>query len=428
MVRDFRLLCWGLPLWAVGLLTCGTASGDVIKLKSGGELRGKIVKSAATDTVTLETLAGGTIAVPADDVQFLARRPVTVEEYEVRARRADNTAAAQWELAQWCRDRKLTNERTVHLQRVIELDPEHEPAHVALGHVWKEGGWVDYDQYMADRGYVKHKGKYVTQQEFDLLKKTADELKREQDWSAKIRLWTGWITGPHPDRRQNGLVALQGVEDVDAAPAVTRILGAHQSKDVRMLGVAILSQSPGEKSAAGLVKFSLRDDDPDVRHAALQGIPETQFDRVRPLFVKELRSQSNPVVCRAATALGRVGDDDAIEPLIAALVTTHHYEVRIPIGQTYSFGTNGTMGNSNPALPPDIEMALRAGQYPNGVIINNPTDPAKWKQAIIRRDHQNAEVLTALQKLTGEDYGYDERTWRLWWAAKKHDGATLSKS
>jgi hypothetical protein len=427
MCRHFRLLCRSLSLVTAWLAVGGLTSGDVIKLKSGGELRGKIVKSAATDTVTLETLAGGTIAVPAEDVQFQARRSLSVEEYEVRARQADDTAAAQWELAQWCKDRKLTNERAAHLQRVIELDPDHEPAHVALGHVWKDGGWVDYDQYMADRGYVKYKGKYVTQQEFDLLKKTADELKREQDWNGKIRLWAGWITGPHPERRQNGWAALQAVDDADAAPAVVRQLGSHQAKEVRMLGVAILSQSPGEKSATGLVKLLLKDDDADVRQAALLGIPESQFDRVRPQFVKELRSQSNAVVCRAATALGRVGDEDAIEPLIAALVTTHHYEVRIPVGQTYSFGTNGTMG-SNPSLPPDIEMALRAGQFPNGVIVNNPADPAKWKQAVIRRDHQNAEVLAALQKLTGEDYGYDERTWRLWWAAKKHDGATVSKS
>ena len=30
------------------------------------------------------------------------------------------------------------------------------------------------------------------------------------------------------------------------------------------------------------------------------------------------------------------------------------------------------------------------------------------------------EVLAALRKITGESFGFDERTWRLWWAAKKN--------
>jgi hypothetical protein len=409
-------------------LACATASADVIRLKAGGELRGKIVKSSTTDFVALETLSGGVITVAADDVQFVARRSVAIEEHEVRSRQAADTALAQWDLALWCKDRKLTEQRTGHLQRVVELDPNHEAAHAALGHVWKDGAWVDWEQYMADRGYVKHKGKYVTQQEFDLLKKTADELKREQDWYPKVRLWLGWVTGPHADRRQNGLTALTAIDDLDATPAVAKFLGAHPSKEVRLLGVSILSQCPGEKSSTGLVRVALRDDDGDVRTAALQGLPESQFERVRPLFVKELRNASNAVVCRAATALGQMGDEASVEPLITALVTTHHYEVRVPIGPTYSFGADGSMGNANSAIPPEVEAALRTGQLPQGVILLNPPDPARMRTAAVRKEHQNAEVLAALRTLTGEDYGYDERTWQLWWAAKKHDGATLSKS
>ncbi|MDZ4684341.1 MAG: HEAT repeat domain-containing protein [Planctomycetaceae bacterium] len=425
--QSLRNTTAGLAGWL--LLGCATlAHGDLIKLKSGGELRGKIVKTAATDSVTLESIAGATIVVPADDVQFVTRRPAIVEEYEVRARRADDTIDGQWELAKWCKDRKLTTERTIHLQRVVELDPDHKPAHVALGHVWKEGAWVDWDQYMATRGFVKYKGKFVTQQELDLLKKSADELKREQEWYPKIRLWAGWITGPHAERRQNGLTALQAVDDADAAPAVLRFLGNHPAKDVRLLGVAILSHSDGEKSASSLVKLALRDEDGDVRSAAMQGIPESQFDRIRPLFIKELRSESNPVVCRAATALARLGNEDAVAPLIEALITAHHYEVRLPIGQTYSFGTDGSYGGQSGALPPDVEAALRTGQLPMGVVMHTPTDPAKMRTVVVRKEHQNAEALAALQTLTGEDYGYDERTWRLWWAAKKHDGGTLSKS
>ncbi|MDX1965884.1 MAG: hypothetical protein SFV23_01825, partial [Planctomycetaceae bacterium] len=62
-------------------------------------------------------------------------------------------------------------------------------------------------------------------------------------------------------------------------------------------------------------------------------------------------------------------------------------------------------------------------------LLNSP-DPvqnvqSKW--VVVQQDHQNADVLATLQKLTGEDFRYDERTWHLWWAAQKHAGG-LGKS
>jgi hypothetical protein len=428
-----RLLC-------LAALTCGlfpaSVWADLIKLKSGGEVRGKIATIAATpatDTVTIETPTGATVTLPAADVQFITRRPPAVEEYEVRARHAADTVDAQWDLAQWCRERRLLTERTEHLQRVIDLDPDHEPARQALGHVWKDGAWVDLDVYMAARGFVKHKGRYITQQELDLLQKTAEELRREQEWNPKIRLWSVWLTGNRADRRQEALAALQGVEDPDAAPSVIRFLAGHAVRDVRLLGVAILSRSGGEKSANGLVRITLRDDDADVRAAALTGIPAAQYTTVRPLFIKELKNDANTIVCRAAAALQQVGNEDAISPLIDALITAHAFEVRVPAlpGQTYSFSTDGSFGQGM-ALPPDIELALRTGQMPQGVmILPTPMEQVArqiGKTVVVRREFQNAEALAALQALTGEDYGYDERSWRLWWAAKKHESGTLSKS
>ena len=54
------------------------------------------------------------------------------------------------------------------------------------------------------------------------------------------------------------------------------------------------------------------------------------------------------------------------------------------------------------------------------MIVNTPNQPPKPKRKmVVKRDHQNAEVLTALQRITGKNFGYDERTWRLWWNAEK---------
>ncbi len=422
----------GLLLALPGVLTTDFVRADVVRLQTGAEIRGEIIeKPSAPAPLVIETLAGARIAVPADSIAFVTRRSRAHEEYEVRARSTADAVEAQWELALWCKSQRLTEQHERHAEQVISLQPDHEPAHRALGHVWKEDAWVDMDVYMTERGYVKHKGRWITRQEFDLLEKTTAELTREQEYFPKIRLWTGWVTGNHHDRAQKGLQAFQELADPDASPAIVRLMGKHPSRDVRLLAVQTLGQLPGPKSAAALSQFVVADPDQDVAQAALAGIPADQHTNVQAIFITKLKSNSNSEVNRAANALARVGDDQAVIPLINALITSHKYVVRAGSESSYSFGTNGTMGGG-PGLPPNIEAGLRTGQYPNGVIVmNSPLMPStaniSTRIVTVKQDQQNPEVLVALQKLTGEDFRYDERTWHLWWTAQKHNGG-LSKS
>lgn len=406
---------------------------DVVRLNSGTEFHGKIATTAASDTVTIDLLSGGRISVPAGDVTMQVVRPVAIEEYELRHRQVADTVEARWALAEWCRTKGLAAQREMQLTRLVELEPDHERARAALGHVWKDGAWVDWDAYMTARGYVKHKGKYITQQELELLEKTSEELKREQEWFPKVRLWTGWITANNATRAQQGMTALRDLKDPDAAPAIARFLGEHSSRDLRLLGVNLLTQGGGLKSAVALSKVALKDHDQEIRFAALNGIEKPFHEKVQALFIKELRNENNAVVNRAAAGLMRVGDERCVPQLIDALVTAHKYEVRVPggSGQTYSFGTNGTFAQPTTTLPADVEAAIRTGQLPQGAVFLNSPNGAEnnlTRTVIVRVEHQNTDVRAALLRLTNEDFGYDERLWHLWWSAKKHQGAPLTNS
>lgn len=422
----YRRVCCGAALLAAlagGLLS---ASADVVRLHAGGELRGRLLSSSQADPVTLETLAGVRIDVAAADVAFITQRPLALEEYEVRSRKVPTTAAAHWDLALWCRDAKLAEQFTEQCRMVVQIDPEHEAAHRALGHVERDGQWVDLDEYMTERGYVKHKGRWITQPELDLLQKTAAELEREQAWYPNIRLWTTWVTGKFADRQQKGLAALQEIRDDDAAPAVVRLMGQHAARDVRLLAVQILSQGSGPKSAMALANLTIADPDETVSDAALAGIPEQHYLSTQDLFIQKLRSPSNPEVNRAGAALRRVGNVDAVPQLIQALITTHRYRVRVrgTGAPAYSFGADGSFAGPV-GLPPGIEAGLRTGQFPNGVILLNSPDPAQdagTRIVTVRQEQQNPEVLATLRAMTGGDFGYDERTWQLWWSAQKHAG------
>src|SRR5688572_5766918 len=94
-------------------LAPAAAAGDVVKLKSGGEVRGVIVEAdpagsvGSGEAVTVETPSGGRITLPRADVEFVTARPRLVEEYEVKAKAAPDTVAGLWALAEWCRENRL---------------------------------------------------------------------------------------------------------------------------------------------------------------------------------------------------------------------------------------------------------------------------------------------------------------------------------
>jgi hypothetical protein len=418
--------------WAALLGCISPAQADLVKLINGGEVRGKLIAGgkAHSELVVMETLNGVTISVARADMKLLAMRPLDIEEYETRARRMDDTLPAHWDLSEWCRQQGLSKQREHHLLRIVEIDPFHEKAQTALGRVWHEGAWVDRDEMMASRGYVKYKNRYVTVQELDLIQKTSDELATERDWFQKLKTWHAWLVGRNEDRQRQGLLAIQQIEDPHAAPAVIRFLCEDKQRELRVLGVSVLSKLTGSKGAAGLVKLSLYDPDEDVRYASLNGIAEDDFDYAQTAYIRELRNSLNAVVCRAAAGLARVGDERAIGPLIDALVTSHKYQVQtnVPAQNVYSGSTDGSVSGSALAggpLPPEVEIAIRTGQLPQGAVMAPPIGgiPVQRKTTTVTVNQPNQDSLTTLQKLTGQNFGFDERTWRLWWAAEKTTGA-----
>ena len=404
-----------------------TADADLVKLNNGGELRGKIVQNGnSKQALRLETLTGAVVVVDVDQTQFVTIRSAAVEEYETRARRlgVDNDSwEAHWELSEWCRQRGLSAQRQIHLRRVTELSPDFEKAQTGLGRVWHDGSWVDRDELMISKGYVKYKNKYITPQELEIIEKTSDELQRDKTWIQRVRVWRAWLDGPSEDKARQAVAELKAVGDPHAAPAVIKFLATDSRVNVRELAISVLVKIGGPKAAIGLVNLALFDESIDIRAAALDGIGREQYVAAQNAFIQALRNESNFVVCRAGYALGKIGDKKAVGPLIDALVTAHNYQVTsdIPSSPVYSFSADGNFAQNTPSLPPHIEAAVRTGQLLPPVYVQSENQVPR-KVVSVRVEHRNAEVLAALESLTDKDFGYDKRTWSLWWAAEKNQG------
>ena len=283
---------------------------------------------------------------------------------------------------------------------------------------------MTYDEARRAEGYVKHKGRYILPQELELIQKTDAELKAEQDWYKQVRLWKAWLAGRNRKRQQDGWEKLNAIEDPHAVAALKQNFDEEENAQLRQFYVTILRKIPGDKPVRPLVGRALFDTNLEIRYQAVNSLKPKQFPAATKIFVRELGHESNQVVLRAARGLGRVADEKVVPDLIAALTTTHRYRVRVPAKSgTLSFGSDGLFANSGQtSLPPDVEAMLRGGQYPNGVNVNNPSinQLQRTKIVKVKYDHQNGEVLASLQKLTGVNYGYNQRNWRLWWTAKKN--------
>lgn len=416
------MLCGLVPnlLWA-----------DVVKLKDGGEIRGTVKpadpkarreKGAEPEDLVIESLTGAEIVVAREEVVFITKRPRNVEEYESLARRVADTVEARWELAEWCRKHGLTDARKEQLNRILELDPEHKPAHYGLNHHRQGNTWVSPEEADAEllaAGYVRYKGRLITTLERDLLESGVTRQQEQNEWRPKIRFWLIGLNSRDAARRADAVVKFRELRDPDAIPAIVDFMLSDANVELRRLAVQTLVQMEGTVAVPALVRVALSDADQSLQSSTAQSMSDEQRAAAVPFYQRALRDESNMIVRRASVLLGRSGARQVIPTLIEALATSH--KIRVPQGPAYaaSFNRNGSMAGPESVLPPEIEAAMRAGQLPYGVVIDNsnrPAAPVKW--VTVRVPLQNVETLEALRTLTQQDFGYDKRAWRLWWQAQ----------
>jgi HEAT repeat protein len=426
-----------LLLAALLMPPAGIVHADVIRLKNGGEIRGQMDRAkAAAEEGPLEivTQLGIRLRVAREDVDFYVFRSARIEEYETRSRRAEMTVEDQWALAQWCARQHLDEQRQAHLYKVIQIDPDHEQARKLLDHVRHRGNWVSREEMMRDHGYVKYKNHYVTLQEMALIEQSAQEEELNKEWVDRIKRWRAELYSSSPVRSRAAWEALQQLEDPAAVPALVHLFQNHDDRSARLLMVEILAAIDSPAAAEGLASQAIFDSEPEIRQAALQAIPKAYYPDAGRWFADQLTHSENAIVNRAGVALQQVGSEEVLGDLINSLVTSHSYTVYVPYRDGIAFNIDKNSGNSriSSVLPPQIEALARAGQLPYGVQVNPAPgyatgDEVKWKPVKMQRTIRNQGVLSALETLTDENFGFDQRLWRLWLASHKNQGVSLSK-
>jgi HEAT repeat protein len=371
------------------------ARGDVFELANGGRVEGRLVQSGdgAEKTVVVELAAGGQLTIARSQIARVNTISPDEAEYEKRARTSPDTVDAHLALAEWCNEHKLRNEARRHLERIVELDPNHEEARGLLGFRKKDGQWMTRDDVMDGRGMVMYEGRWVTRQHVELLEREKEAKVSQGDWANTLERMRRWLVGRRQDRADEALVTIQSINDPLAAEAVVDRLGREDDPELKRLWMEVLSRLDHQAAVDALVELSLLDEDSEVRHQCLEYLLASGRQGLMRPYVRALKDRDNVIVNRAGAALGQIGDADAISPLIDALVTKHKFKVADgnPDQHSYTFTPQGGGGMSfGGGGPKFITQALR-----------------------------NPDVLGALTTLSGgASFDYDQEQWRRWLAAQ----------
>ncbi|HEX4132387.1 MAG TPA: HEAT repeat domain-containing protein [Pirellulales bacterium] len=362
-------------------------------LASGGQIVGELLnpdESPRTKYVIKATV-GGELTFARDQVkEIVRRRPAEIEYEKIRPQYPD-TADGQWALAEWCREQTLIGARQKHLQRVIELDPNHLEARRALGYSLVENKWKTQQQVMTERGYVEYKGRWRLKQEVDILEQQRKNELSEKAWFNNVKRWREWLD---TDKRAEGQKNLLEIRDPLALAALKKHLDSEQVEAVRILFVEALARTGAPAAWQILALHALDDASQEVRLTCLDYLDDAPHPEVVALYIQKLRDKDNTTINRAAVGLQRLKDPSAIAPLVDALVTTHAYKVSsgAPPGQyTASFGPNGGGFGMGSSAPQTIKQTVN-----------------------------NGAVLDALVSLTsGVNFNYDVSMWRKWLATQR---------
>jgi hypothetical protein len=312
-----------------------------------------------------------------------------------------NTADGHWEMAEWCRENGLRGQREQQLQLVIALAPDHERAHLALGHAKLAGKWQKMDDYMQSQGYVKHDGQWRTRQEVSIALAREEAEAEVIRWRKQIKnIWLGWIG---KKREAEALTNLRQIRDPYAAPTLIEVMEQKgTSRDLKLLFIDVLSEMKGNPAENTFIKLYMTDQDQGVRDACLDHLVRTKSKWAVHRFMATIKDgKALPeTINHAAVALGRLKDPIATTALIDALETRHTFILQ-PGG-----GGGGGLGNINVG---------------NGGLNAGAPKPIKTTQT-----SQNTQVLTALTTLhPGVNFNFNEEAWRDWYT-ETHEPADVN--
>ncbi len=409
---------------AVGILIALpilAARGDVIVLRGGGQVRGKVVADPTAkpgERVLVVLPKGKTpLSLRKDQIVQVRPEPGPLDEYAARREKLPPTARGDYDLGAWCEVNDLPDLARLHFEAALKRDPDFPEARAKLG------------DRLATLGARREK-------------EEAPDDPPSQDpaapsWTSRIKAILQGLVSESADRRREAEEQLMELKDPEAIGPMVKVLGGRDA-DVRAILARALGAIPGEAAARALVDMLLREPEDVARMAILDELRRREEPGIASRLTRALRSPDVPVINRAAWALGNLDAFAAVPRLLDVLVTAEQRVVLVPsggpaypdLGPLIAYNGSSAAYMNGPVVGPGA-VAYGATVVPNTIGLDpfNGGAPISVgdgmgprfvgadkgpQPQLLTFTSQNVEVRTALNRLTGQDFEYDVAAWRTW--------------
>ncbi len=373
---------------------------DVVVLSSGGRLEGQVSEQKVGNRTIVEVKRsdGSIIQLTKDQVKFVRRPKVAHTEYVAKKFTMEDTIDAHWEMSQWCRDNldsRLSNgtselgpERRFHLQAILKLDPDHKDARHLLDYTKEKGAWINLEQKRLGHGFVRYNKRWMTREEVALEK--AEEAWKDQqaNWARRLKKLRS-----SSGRDAELIVEFSKIDDAAAIKPLIELLDSEKSEQWQLVYVDALGNIRSAQAARALCDIAVTHASPVVREHCIARLKLEHVDQraaAQYLAGRYLNSKENELINRAGFIIGELGAGSAIGLLIDALVTEHI----IP----------------NPLAANPGALTTTFSNQGNGISSGNS------QPKLLKHTARNHSVLDALRLLTKADFGFEEQSWKDWFA------------
>jgi hypothetical protein len=407
------------------------ARADSIILRGGGQVQGKVVPDPNDENRVHVWLLQGRKPLSFLKSQILEIVPKAspLDDYLLRRQKTAETAQAQFELGTWCEEHKLTDLARLHFEAALVRDRSFGPAHEKLGHIYRDGYWLTRDELSELQGLVKYKGRWMSAEEKARHDAQDKATASQTAWIRRIKLLRQAIASGPTDRQREAEIQMMSIRESEAVGPLVRVLGEDEPP-MRILLAQVLSGIEGPQATAALAKQVLAEPTSEVRSVLFEKLKDREDPAKLVPLVRALSSANIAMINRAAWVLGNLGVVEAVPKLIHALLTDEQHLVMVPTGNQAGVGGPpagyaplAVNGSSAAILtPPAVGPGVVAYGVMSAPFYNLPIAPfdlgaqiqPRAEPRFVTFTFRNTEVLSALRKLTEQDFGYDVRAWRKW--------------
>ena len=156
------------------------SQADVVFLKSGSKLEGRVVERSET-SVEID-IGAGSLTLPMSSVDRIEEGRSPLDDFDERAGALSADDRDGWlQLARWASGEGLGAQSRWAYEHVLEIDPKDSEANRALGRIEIDGRWLTEEEAYRARGYVEFEGQWMTPVEQDaiLRSREADQVAAE---------------------------------------------------------------------------------------------------------------------------------------------------------------------------------------------------------------------------------------------------------